>query len=802
MRRYSPVAKSLRKLRNEADILRSKTQEIAKYFATSREAEWRRAYLSEAIEQSWKLDVAVGHPEAPGHQRIIPEYTAAAGIGVVSGMFPSGSDAHRRFSSHSRAYRGGQLLRTRIDDSVRKQEEEQIRKLKLRESRLQSDKNRVAKRKADWRRSRSTPYARRVKDPNWLDGPMTERRLAWLSDTPQRDLLEKLDKLSPPQKFMKKVHGGLFGLGKEQAPNYQVPNEDLSELPDAAPRKGVRWHESKIHGGVVEVTQPFYHDYPMPANLRSRTALGPSAFAPHLLPARRSSASNPHLAAVPAMHARGEKPDGRHVPSPIRHPRENEVEETLLSVFGEEAAAETPLKADELRDRSPVKGGARMGDANDADLEHAILAFESWAFTHKRTKQVRQEDEDEELEASSQSLIDAENAEKAEEERRKKVEEQTRRAEEAKRKADEVKKHVRIKEAESHHRVINDSRKAPEVVDLLEDSEPEEVAVVKPKAQPVGVIELIDSDEEEEETGIEEDVDELALEDESYEETEEDEDEDDDEISLSDSSVVSDGLDTGSKFIPRLAPSRTSAIHKAVAKGSDRGLQLTTFPGASITGHDLSTLISDRYAGGSGAGTNGWLNDEIVNGYYKFLVDRANDKVGYDKSSGGPPPFFAFGSAMYGKMVNDGVQSVSRWTRRPKLDNKRVMDAEMLFFPVNSGIHWTLLTISPKARTIEYLDSMGGVNRKAFAIARQWLKMEAKELYKEEEWKEVFGRSPMQTNSMDCGVFTCLNGMAVLRGFNPAKTYGSVDISRGRMQIAAILLGGGFSEEFDWGIEK
>jgi Ulp1 family protease len=67
--------------------------------------------------------------------------------------------------------------------------------------------------------------------------------------------------------------------------------------------------------------------------------------------------------------------------------------------------------------------------------------------------------------------------------------------------------------------------------------------------------------------------------------------------------------------------------------------------------------------------------------------------------------------------------------------------------------------------------------------------MELGNAYVADDWTEVIGQSSAQDNMDDCGVFTCLNGLASAKG----REFTEVNPDRmplARRMIAAVLLSG------------
>ena len=199
---------------------------------------------------------------------------------------------------------------------------------------------------------------------------------------------------------------------------------------------------------------------------------------------------------------------------------------------------------------------------------------------------------------------------------------------------------------------------------------------------------------------------------------------------------------------------------------------------------------------------SGWLNDNVINGYLDSVVDYGLKARGHKR--GETPKLHAFNSAFYKNITERGVESVKRWSRRPKISGKDLLKVEHVFIPVNvGGAHWTLLVVSPVWKRIEYFDSLHGSSGAAIRNAKAWVKMELGDAWNEHEWEVVEdpalrgrGKGPRQSNGSDCGVFTITTAKMISLGVDPmAITAGDMPLQRRR--VVAELVNGGFSGEFE-----
>ncbi|KAL2429016.1 hypothetical protein ABEF95_011541 [Exophiala dermatitidis] len=189
---------------------------------------------------------------------------------------------------------------------------------------------------------------------------------------------------------------------------------------------------------------------------------------------------------------------------------------------------------------------------------------------------------------------------------------------------------------------------------------------------------------------------------------------------------------------------------------------------------------------GSSHGTQNWLNDEVINGYLKLVVEHGlkNDRPTQSASHAALASFF------YNNLETKGYQSVRRWAGRAKVGGKNLLDADNVFIPINKGAHWTLCVVSGRNRTVTHYNSLGGSGRQYIETIKGWLKLELGASYKEEEWTfNLAGQSPKQQNMDDCGVFTVTTARQIMLGLTP-MSYGPEVIQIQRKRIVAELVNG------------
>ncbi|KAF1993138.1 cysteine proteinase [Amniculicola lignicola CBS 123094] len=244
---------------------------------------------------------------------------------------------------------------------------------------------------------------------------------------------------------------------------------------------------------------------------------------------------------------------------------------------------------------------------------------------------------------------------------------------------------------------------------------------------------------------------------------------------------------------PLLKPLLEEEIEKinATIKKTNSGLRDVSLA-RSLKTRDMATLLPTLFNGNERA----WLNDQIVNDYLEILVNHEKAKVGFQHRRGGdPPPVHAFPSQLWTNLYRGS--SVSNWAMRKQLDGEKFLQAKLILVPLCHGNHWRLFAIKPQERAVEYLDSLDhyqGKYETLSSVIFRWIKSELGDSYVETEWKFQTGRSRVQKNGSDCGVFTCLNALAYLRGDAPERVEPVEGMMDARKRIAITLLNGKTNE--------
>lgn len=163
-----------------------------------------------------------------------------------------------------------------------------------------------------------------------------------------------------------------------------------------------------------------------------------------------------------------------------------------------------------------------------------------------------------------------------------------------------------------------------------------------------------------------------------------------------------------------------------------------------------------------------WLNDEIMN-YFFALIQQRNEQELHKRIE--VPRIICVDTYVYTKLMEKrqnvptyDFTRVQRWFRR--INYPSLFHYDQIFMPVNKGdFHWILVVVDKAARRIVAYDSFGDECLPILRNVKRFL---------EDKWRDDgfagelppyslgFGRSrpamPRQTNSYDCGVFTCMFG--------------------------------------------
>lgn len=110
-----------------------------------------------------------------------------------------------------------------------------------------------------------------------------------------------------------------------------------------------------------------------------------------------------------------------------------------------------------------------------------------------------------------------------------------------------------------------------------------------------------------------------------------------------------------------------------------------------------------------------------------------------NQKDGDSQKFHAFDPAFYANLKNKGAKSVIHWASEAHIGGS-TLDIDKLLIPILTGRqHWALLVVSPKAKTIDYYDSLGSSARPHIRLAKAWLAEELGKNYREQDWSTPSG---------------------------------------------------------------
>lgn len=157
------------------------------------------------------------------------------------------------------------------------------------------------------------------------------------------------------------------------------------------------------------------------------------------------------------------------------------------------------------------------------------------------------------------------------------------------------------------------------------------------------------------------------------------------------------------------------------------------------------------------------LNDELINAYMELINKRS-------ATNSSLPKVYCVNTFFLNKLAPKGdycYENVKRW-----LKNIDLFSYDLIMVPVNvNNNHWCLAVINLKQEKLEYYDSLQlGDTGQILEHLRRWLKdrIEGSEskpkLDPDHLTKDIHTDIPLQTNAIDCGVFTCQYANSLARG--------------------------------------
>jgi Ulp1 family protease len=227
------------------------------------------------------------------------------------------------------------------------------------------------------------------------------------------------------------------------------------------------------------------------------------------------------------------------------------------------------------------------------------------------------------------------------------------------------------------------------------------------------------------------------------------------------------------QFVPLTDAEKAEVKQALESQGEETEILLSGF-NAEIRRMDLFRLKGSE-----------WLNDEVINFYMRLLEDRETRL----RAAGQNPPRCYFQSTFFYAAMTPGPTKaydyarVRRWTKKTD-----IFAMDKFFFPLHLGVHWVMICIDFRRKTLEYYDSLSGRNPSLFKTIRQYLQDEHKDKKGKEldleGWQDVYPPAvPQQMNGFDCGLFACKMADAVSLDKLPTFTQKHMPALRQRMVL-------------------
>ncbi|KAF2829159.1 hypothetical protein CC86DRAFT_453845 [Ophiobolus disseminans] len=252
-------------------------------------------------------------------------------------------------------------------------------------------------------------------------------------------------------------------------------------------------------------------------------------------------------------------------------------------------------------------------------------------------------------------------------------------------------------------------------------------------------------------------------------------------------------------LVTPLTEEEQAALDAAAVKTDHGKLKEAFVVDPKMTAADFGTLLPEQFNGSASA----WLNDSIVNDYFTILVKAVKQQDNFPfrqkMNTGVVPRVHAFSSFWYETIsAKNSISKAKSWAKRAHIGGPRFLEAELVLFPICHANHWRLMAVKPRDRTIEYLDSLNMPGSKYIKKMKEWLADELADAWIEDEWTVIRQqRSTQQINGRDCGVFTALNALALLRGMDLTTVLSCDGMMDARKRMAATIMKQAPTTEFD-----
>ena len=177
-----------------------------------------------------------------------------------------------------------------------------------------------------------------------------------------------------------------------------------------------------------------------------------------------------------------------------------------------------------------------------------------------------------------------------------------------------------------------------------------------------------------------------------------------------------------------------------------------------------------------------YLNDKIIEEYLRLISAR-------NEEDSQLPSVHVCSVFLYKQLDKFGLEEGCRRTRNWIKED--ITTKDMVFFPIHSREHWTLIVVEPGKKTVQYLDSLTSSRNfsSAPSVVKAFMELRHKEKGEDAEYRiKIRNDIPQQTNGVDCGVFVCQYAERISR--KGLMDFQQEDMSKARKTMTVELLEG------------
>jgi hypothetical protein len=246
-------------------------------------------------------------------------------------------------------------------------------------------------------------------------------------------------------------------------------------------------------------------------------------------------------------------------------------------------------------------------------------------------------------------------------------------------------------------------------------------------------------------------------------------------------------------------PADIAAHYKQAVLSDDERKYLRATLDAALADTSFSTIgnLHFKEDGAKRLRPTKWLTDDAVNVFLSVLNELAQSALPRGDASKHLHNWIHntfFWAKLQGTTGQYDFEGVASWTRRAGID---LFAFKKILVPINiTNQHWALAVIDNDARTVAYLDSMGGSGNSVVEALCKYMSDE----HKDKKGVPLPGNPytagqppqnlPRQHNGFDCGAFLCAFCELIVRGVEPSTAvFSQQDIPAIRERILLTCIG-------------